>query len=230
MSKNEKVTPESLETVETALSKTEQFIEKNQKIFMIVILGIIVVIGGYWAYMKFYKAPLEEEVKSQMFVAERYFEKDSFNLALNGDANYPGFLQIIEDYSSTKSGNLANYYAGICYMNLKDYDKAIELLTDFSTDDLLLAPITKGAIGDAYMEKGEIDNAIKFYTAASKTEKNDFATPLYLKKLGMALEQQGKFKEALTAYQEIYDNYSKSTEARTIEKYIARAKIGLGEL
>lgn len=230
MAKNENTNADSLQNVESALSKTEQFLERNQKILMIIIIGIVVVVGGYWAFMKFYKAPLEEEVKSQMFVAERYFEKDSFNLALNGDANYPGFLQIIEDYSSTKAGNLANYYAGICYMNLKDYDNAIEFLNDFSTDDVLLAPIAKGAIGDAYMEKGEVEKAIQYYKEASTTKKNEFATPIFLKKLGQVYEQQGKYKEALAAYQEIYDDFSTSTEARTIEKYIARVKVELGEL
>ena len=51
-------------------------------------------------------------------MAEIYFEKDSFNLALNGDLNSAGFIDIADDYSSTKTGKLANYYAGICYLNL----------------------------------------------------------------------------------------------------------------
>jgi len=230
MTKKEKHGGESLENVENALSKTEQFIEKNQKTLMIIILALVVVVGGYWAFMKFYKAPLEEEVKSQMFVAERYFERDSFNLALNGDANYPGFLQIIDDYSSTKAGNLANYYAGVCYMNLKDYDNAIEYFKDFKTSDLLLQPITYGAIGDAYVEKGEASKAIEYYKKASSTNKNEFTTAVYLKKLGQLQEKEGNYKEALAAYEEIYNDFSKSTEARTIEKYIARVKIQLGEL
>jgi tetratricopeptide (TPR) repeat protein len=230
MSKKEKTTTDSLENVESALSKTEHFIEKNQKVLMTIVLAIVVIVGGYWAYMKFYKKPLEEEVKSQMFVAERYFEKDSFNLALNGDANYPGFLQILEEYGSTTTGNLANYYAGVCYMNLNDYDNAIEFFSNFKTTDMLLEPITLGAIGDAYLEKGETEKAIDYYKKASITRKNEFTTAIYLKKLGQILEQEGKFEEALAAYEEIFNDYSKSTEARTIEKYIARVKVELGIL
>lgn len=230
MAKKEVKKTDSLENVESALSKTEQFIENNQKTLMYIILGIVIIVGGYWSYMKFYKNPLEEEVKSQMFIAERYFEKDSFNLALNGDANYPGFIQIIEDYGSTKTGNLANYYAGICYMNLKEYDNAIEYLSDFKTSDLLLQPITYGAIGDAYLENGETTKAIEYYKKASSSNKNEFTTAIYLKKLGQLLENEGKYKEALAAYEEIFTEYSKSTEARTIEKYIARVKVQLGEL
>jgi len=230
MTKETSNTADGLENVEGALTKTEQFIEKNQKYLVIAVLAVVVVIGGYWAFMKFVKQPKEEQALSQMFFAENYFEVDSFSLALNGDNNYPGFLKISSDYSSTKAGNLANYYSGICYLHLADYDNAIKYLNQFSSDDVLLSSISKGAIGDAYLEKGEIEKAIEYYKKATALHKNEFSTPIYLKKLGLAYEKQKKYNEALTVYNEIFTEFSTSTEARTIEKYIARVKIELGEI
>ena len=68
----------------------------------------------------------------------KYFQKDSFNLALNGDGQYLGFIDVADEYSWTKTGKLANYYAGLCYLHLDEYVNAIEYLEDFSSDDIIL--------------------------------------------------------------------------------------------
>lgn len=221
---------ENIEAVENALSKTEQFIENNQKLLLGILAVILVVVGGYVLYEKFYKQPLNEEALTQMFMAEKYFERDSFKLALEGDINYPGFLGIIEDYGMTKSGNLSNYYAGVCYMNLGDYDAAIDHLNSFSTNDPMLDPISKGLIGDAYREKGELNDAIKYYKRAIESHLNDFITPLYLYKLGRTLEENEQNEDALKTYERILKEYPRSNEGRTIEKNIAAVKVKLGQL
>ena len=230
MAKNKKNTSgEGLENVENAFSKTEQFLEKNQKLLMGIVLGILIIVGGYWAYQKFYKKPMVLEAQSQIFVAEQYFEADSFKIALNGDGMYPGFVEIVEDYSKTKVGHLAKYYVGISYLNIGDFDKAIEYLSEFKTKDPLLASISKGAIGDAYVEKEEYDNAIEFYIQATEKNENNFTTPIYLKKLGLVYEEKGENEKALVVYENILNNYSKSQEATSIEKYIARTKTKVGQ-
>jgi len=227
-SKKEQNTNKGLESIGTTLSKSEQFIEKNQKILMYFIVAIIAIVGIYWAYQRLYKMPREKDALSQMFVAQRNFEKDSFNLALNGTLDYPGFIAITEDYSGTKSANLANYYIGVCYLNIGEFDSAIEYLQDFNTKDLLLGSQKYGIIGDCYVEKDDYENAIKFYKKAiSKDFSNDFTSPIYLKKLGLVYEQQGNNTDAADVYSKIYNDYPKSNEARTIEKYIERAKLNI---
>ncbi len=217
-----------LESIETGLTKSEQFIEKNQKILMYILLGIVAVVALYWAFIKLYKQPREKEAITQMFVAQQNFEIDSFAVALNGYAGYPGFIQIIEDYSGTKAANLANYYCGVCYMNLGDFDSAIEYLKDFKTKDLMLYSTKFGLLGDAYVEKGDLETAADYYLkATSEDYSNDFTTPIYLKKLGLVYEKTNKFAEAVKVYEKIYNNHPKSNEARTIEKYLERAKSNL---
>jgi len=216
----------SVENIENVLSKSEQFIEKNQKILLYIVAGLLIIVSAYWAYLKFYKSPRENDAVAQMFVAQRSFEKDSFNLALNGNVNYPGFLGIIEDYSGTKAANLANFYAGVCYLNLGNYDQAIDYLMDFSTDDIILASEKYGAIGDSYVQKDMIDQAIKYYKKAVDDDySNDFTTPIYLKKLALAYEHQGNYQEAFNAYEKIYKEHPQSQEAKTIQKYMERAKM-----
>ncbi len=221
---------DQLESVESSLGRTEMFIEDNKDKFLIGLGIIVLVIFGIYAYNKFIKAPKENNAASQMFMAEQYLERDSFNLALNGDSNYPGFLEIIREFSGTKAANNAKYYAGVCYMNLQDFDNAIKQLEGFTSSDPMLEPVSIGLLGDAYLEKGLTDKAESNYKKAiSKAEKNNFIAPIYLQKLGVLYEESQKFEDALKIYERIKSEYPSSNEGRNADKYIQAMKIKLGK-
>ncbi len=222
MSKKKRVQDDNLMEVEQALTRTEQFIEKNQKILTIVVGAIIVIVAIVLGFKKLYMQPIEKEAQAQMYFAEQYFEKDSFNLALNGDGNYPGFLDIIDDYGITSSANLASYYCGISYLHLGQFEEAIDYLNDFKTDDLNLNVITAGAKGDAYLELGEQEKALLFYKEATAIE-NSFAGPIYMLKLGQLYENMKQTDKAVETYETLKEKYPNSNEGRSAEKYIARA-------
>tara|TARA_B100000161_G_scaffold238851_1_gene189992 strand:- start:566 stop:1243 length:678 start_codon:yes stop_codon:yes gene_type:complete len=223
MAKKVNKTDQQLANVEQALSKTEQFIETNQKKITYVIGSIVAVIALYFVYQNMYLAPLEEDAQTEMFMAELYFQKDSFALALNGDEQYEGFLSIADDYGLTKAGNLANYYAGLCYLNLGEFENAIDYFSDFSSEDIILSSLALGCIGDCYAELDEIETALDFYKKASKNSENEFTTPRYLMKQARILESQEDFDAAKDIYVRIKENYTESIEAQNIEKYISRS-------
>ena len=228
MAKKKSQQADNLQEIESALTRTEQFIEDNQNILTYIVAGIIVVVAGYLAFGKFYVDPRQKEAQSQMFMAENYFEKDSFNLALNGDGNYLGFLDIIDNYGITKSANLAKYYTGISYLHLGQYEDAVDYLGGFKTDDLLLEPVKEGAMGDAYLELGDQEKALTHYKKAFNLNSNEFTTPIYMQKAASLMESMDELENALALYKRIKDEYPKSTEARNIEKYISRLEIELG--
>jgi len=215
---------QNLEAVESALSRTEIFIEDNSKLFSYLIIGILIIAGGFIGVKKLIIAPKQTEASAQMFMAEQYFEQDSFNLALNGDGNYLGFLDIMSEYKITKAAELANYYAGISYLQLGQFNEAIEYLSKFSSKDEMIMPIATGAIGDAYAELDNLDKAIEFYLKAANMRNNEFTSPIYLLKAGELLETLDNPQKALDAYKRIMDDYPESNEARQIPKYIERAK------
>lgn len=225
MSKKNIKQEDNFQEFEGALTKTEQFIEDNQKILSYIVLGALIIVAGYLAFQKYVIAPKEADAQSNMFVAEQYFQKDSFNLALNGDGNYFGFLDIIDDYGVTKSANLAKYYAGVCYLHMGDYEEAINYLKKFSTDDIMVGSIANGAIGDAYSQMGENSKAIAYYESAANDNPNEFSSPIYLNKAAMLYEAEGNFKKAITLYEKIKADYPKSQEGRSAEKMIAKAKL-----
>jgi tetratricopeptide (TPR) repeat protein len=225
MSKKKENHKDQFENVENALSKTEHYIEENQKSLTIIVVAIIIIVGGYLGYKRFVETPMENESRSQMWMAEQYFAKDSFNLALNGDGNYLGFLDIIEEYSITKSANLANYYSGISYLRLGQFENAIEYLKRFESDDKMVAPIAYGAIGDAYTELNNLDDALVFYNKAVNTSENNFTTPIYLMKIGIVHKQNGDYKKALETYKRIEKDFPGTAEGLQVSKYIAQIEV-----
>ncbi|MEM9024434.1 MAG: hypothetical protein AAGB22_11865, partial [Bacteroidota bacterium] len=124
--------------VEEGYSKLEHFINQNQKSLTIIFGGIVLVIAISLGWTNFYLAPLEEEAKEEVWKAQEYFGLDSFQLALNGDGQYMGFLEIIDNYGATSTANLAQYYAGVSFLRLGNNPAALELLGDFHSNDILV--------------------------------------------------------------------------------------------
>jgi len=223
MSKHNEEDQEVIVDVQEVYSKTETFVEDNKAMLSIVIGGISLIVLLYFGYKKMYIAPMEIEAQSQMFMAEKYFNQDSLQLAINGDGLNYGLIDIVDEYSGTKAANLAHYYLGLSYLKTGDYEGAISELKSFSSSDVMVSSVAIGAIGDAHMELGEIDDAISYYEKASKNEPNSVTTPYYLFKAGMAYEDNGDFDKASTKYAAIKADYPESYEGKLIEKYLARA-------
>lgn len=204
--------------------KVEDFYASNKKQINMAIIAIVVLIGGYVGYKKLIVEPMEIETQKEIFMPQKYFEMDSFALALNGNDKFKGFEAIAEEYGASKVGNLAHYYAGICNLRTGQYEAAIEHLEDFSTENLLIGPLAEGAIGDAYVELGDLDKGVNHYMKAARISKNKLTSPVFLKKAGMVYEEKQSYGDALEAYQTIKKDFAESQEAQDIDKYIARAK------
>jgi tetratricopeptide (TPR) repeat protein len=222
--KKKDANPQTISNVEESLTRTEQFLEENYKSLLIG-LGIIVILVGLFWLGRLYLGKKNEEAQSQMYQAERYFENDSIKLALNGDGNYLGFLDIAKTYKLTNAGNLARYYTGICYLHLGKYQEAIDVLNKYSKKDKVLGSLAIGATGDAYVELGNTDKGAVKYLEAADYGANSFNSPLFLMKAAELYELTGKFSEALKIYERIESDYPESTEGTSVSKYIARVKI-----
>ena len=211
---------ERLENVEEALSKTELWIEEHQKTLWGILIALLVVAFAIFGINR-YRQKRNETASKQIFNAEAAFEKENYDVALNGDGNNVGFLDIISNYGSTKTGKLANYYAGICYMKQGNYNDAIEYLKKYSNNDQILSAMALGAIGDCYMELGNNAEAANYYGKAARKNPNDFTSPMFLSKEGMTYEIMGNYGKALEAYKSLKKDFPLSNEAFEISKNIA---------
>ncbi|MDA7502079.1 tetratricopeptide repeat protein [Chitinophagales bacterium] len=214
------------EQVAMVRSRTEDFINANKGMVLGVGALIFLLVAGYLYWTQMYMPSQEKAASGAMYQAEAAFGNGDWATALNGDGNeVTGFLDVIGSYSgSTKSVNLANYYAGISYLNQKNFQEAIDHLNSFSSSDLILASVAKGAMGDAYMELGEDDNAARYYEQAAQMNPNDFSTPMYLVKAGMAREKQGNYAAAAKHYEKVTKNYASSAQYKDAAKLLAVAQ------
>ncbi|HLF65088.1 MAG TPA: tetratricopeptide repeat protein [Saprospiraceae bacterium] len=221
-----KKSDETLVDIVQVKVKAEDFFERNQIAVLATLGAIVLIIGGLFVYQNVYKKPRNEKAMAQMFQAQFQFERDSFALALdNPGGGYDGFLDIIDKFSGTKASNLANYYAGVCYLHLGRYEAAIDFLNDFKAAGEVTPIMKHGTLGDAYSELEDWKNAISHYEKAAETSNNEYLTPYYLKKLGLLYERQGDQAKALKAFERIKKDYPNTTASQGIDKYIARAKV-----
>ena len=226
-------TKEVFEGLDSSANKAEQWILKNQKSLLIGLGVIVALIFAYMAYIRYVKTPAEERAANELAYPRAYFDQaqtnsvaaDSlYNVALNGADGKYGLVEIADKFSNTMAGNMAKYYAGIAYLKTKDYKKGIEYLSDFSSDDMMLEAIAKGAIGDAFANLGQLEDAFDYYEEAASFEPNNYTTPIYLDKAAATALSIGKFKAAEELYTRIQTDYSKSEQAKDIEGKINQAK------
>ena len=185
MTKQNVAEPESLGE---AMNRTELFFEKNGRKLTYVFLGLLVLAALVYGYRALIVAPRAEKAAEMIAEAQSRFEAENpdFELALQGDANGAGFLDVIEQYGSTPSGNLARHYAGICYLRTGDLENAAACLAKYSPVKGLPGALVNaqnyGLQGDVAVERQDYAKAVDFYRKAVKAADNNLTAPMYLRK------------------------------------------------
>jgi tetratricopeptide (TPR) repeat protein len=223
-------TAEVFETLDTTASKAEEFVAKYQNLIIVSIGVITIGVLGSLGYNSFVLEPTSKEAVGELNQAQYYF-----NLAVNGqdtDSLYArsirggegkyGFDDIIENYSGTDAADLATFSAGMAYVNIKDFNSAIYYLKDFSSDDILLSALAKGAIGDSYAQLNQSEEALAYYIQAVDASENVYTTPRYLFKAGLLSSSLCKNNKALAYFKRIKSDFPNSDEASQIDIQIGR--------
>jgi tetratricopeptide (TPR) repeat protein len=212
---------ENPEEIADRLGRGEAFLKKNSKVLAGVLAAAIILIGGI-LFFQFNTQNQNKAAQAEMFQAVYYYEQDSTEFALNGDGINSGFLSIVDEYPRTDAANLAHFYIGSIYLSERKFEDAISELEQFSSDDYLIQGQAYSLIGDAYLELGNNDQAISFFSKAASYEPNKFFTPKYLAKLAVAYEEAGQIENAIDAYGEIEEKYFESYEFSAARKHKAR--------
>jgi len=205
-------------------SKSERFIEKYKNQIMIGFAAIIVLVVAILGIRQYYLIPKEVEAQNAIFPGENLLANQQWSLALNGDsATYIGFLGIIDEYPHTTTATLAKAYAGVCLYHLGQYEEALDYLKKYSSNEKIIDPVITGLIGDCYVNMDNVEESIKYFKEAAAKAANQYISPIYLKKAGLAYENLSDFKNAVEVYNTIKSKYPNSQEAADIDRYIYRA-------
>lgn len=226
-------TEQELKNLEGALSTSEAFLEKNQKPLLYALAAVVAVLVCWLVFDNFMVQPKSEEAAEQMALGQIYYAAAQYEKAVNGDSiEFIGFAAAADEYSITKSGNLAKAYAGLSYFKLADYDNAISYLEGFSASDKILQYTVKSTLGDCYAMQGDAEKAISCYKKAAKAE-NILVVSSSLMKLGRAYESLGDYAKALDAYKELKSRCEGKitgiTDIDEVDKYIENATLKNGK-
>ena len=215
-----KESKEKTEAVVEAVSKTDLFFKENKNLIIGVAVAAVLVAFGIFALQKWYYQPKAREAQQQLYPAEMAFKAESWETALNGDGNNLGIAQVIEDYGKATPA-AAWFEAGICELQLGNYESAIDYLKNYKGKDAILKARSISCMGDAYVGLEDYAKALDCFVKAAGVIDNIYAAA-YLLKAGVTAEQLGKNEEALKYYKTIKEQYPQSMEGYDIDKYISR--------
>ena len=214
-----------------SFTKGEAFFLKYKKAIIGAVIALILIIGGVALLKNLYFQPRENAASTELAKCQELFANEQYADALNGNKNgVAGFLKVASDYSSTKAGNLANLYAGLCYANLDKWQEAANAIESYSSkDDQMISPAAMAALGNVYAHLKQYDKAVdclkKAASMADSKAPNGLSmaeTPYFLLQAGEILEAQNTKDEALKIYQDIKTKYINSAVSVEVEKYILR--------
>lgn len=211
------------------ISKSEQFIEKNQKAIIACIIAIVVIVLAIFGIKKFVSEPRQQKANEAVFAAEQFFAQGDFQAALYGDTTTNdkysvGLLQVIDKYGSTKAGKRAKYEAGICFLRLGQYQEALKYFDKYNGKDQLTPVFDEMMKGDAEVELGNNDAAIKHYNKAASMDENPITAPFALFKAGIVYLMNGDNSKAVECFQNVKTNYPESAFFAEMDGFIAFAQ------
>ena len=221
MAKKKEQKPEEAIALDVQLTKTEAFIEKNLKKILIAIAVVVLVVVAFFAYNNYINGKNANAEKA-IAASQEAFAQQQYDKALNGDGAVSiGFLRIIDEYSGTKTANLAKLYAAICYANTDKYDEAIKMFESFSQkDDQMISPASIAALGNCYVQKGDNKKGLELLLKAAKEADNDALSPVFMMQAAKVYQIEGQDDKALELYKEIKNKYFRSPLAGEMDKYI----------
>lgn len=223
MSKKEKTAPVN-EIDETIVAGTS-FVERNLKPLAYTLGGALVVILVALLLNQYYIQPNKADAADNIAAAEQLFLSGDYEKALNGDGDNAGFIQIIDQYGSTPSGNLARLYAGLCYAHTDKPEEAVKYLEDFDLcDDVMVSNAALAALGNCYAQLGQNEKAASTLLKAAERADNSTLSPLFYLQAGQIYESLGNKDKAMNCYETIKNNYPQSLQRPEIDKYIERLK------
>ena len=135
---------------ENFVTKVLSFFNKYQNLIYGIIIGILVLVLAILAFNRFYLQKKNAEASAQIVQPIQWYmqgDTASLNMALEGDGENDGFLDIASSYKLTKTANTANYYAGLTYLKLGKKDEAMDYLKKFKQKEDVLWYACQATIG-----------------------------------------------------------------------------------
>ena len=195
--------------------------EKNARALSIAFGVLVLAVLGWFGYQQFILGPKNEEATKSYLAAQKNLTDGKEDLALGGKsvAN-PGFLGTYKEYGSTKAGKLSAYNAGLIEFKKGNYQKAYDLLDNFSSNNKVLVALKYGAMADCLSNLNKAADALSMADKAASASDDAYTTYYFTKKAGMlalALKKNAEAKKYFSTIDEKYQDYDNGQSDAFIE-------------
>ena len=206
----------------------DNFVTENQKSIVITAVVLILVSGWLYYNNNYRKPKLEEEANVAAYKAEMYFNQDSIDLALNGDGQASGLMDVADRFSNTTTGERAAYLAGSALLQKGRYEEALKYLKMADFKDDIIAPLSMVLLGDCHSELEDYEKAASQYMKAANYNENDFTTPYALSKAATVYIKLEKWDDAHKSFKRIFEDYKTTRFGMDVEKWVEMTRVKAG--
>jgi len=199
------------------------YITKNQKLISTIGISILVLI--LLVFFLFIKPQKENEELASTALGNiiGFYDFRQYQLAMEGipERNVIGLKKIVEEYGSTKAGEIAKIYLGNCYLVFKDYDNALKCFDDFDGSENLFKVSALAGKATVYEAKKQYNEAAETFEKAASKASNELQTPENLINAARNYNLAGNKQKAIELIEKVKNDYPQSVYARDCDRYIA---------
>ncbi len=209
------------DTLLTKYYTTQTWFEENKKRLSTFGLIVLALVLGGWFYVNNARNNNEKAMNDLAKVFE-YYDNGQYQVAINGlpEKNIPGLQTIVENYGSTKAGNISKFYLANAYFNIQNYEKALELFESVSTSVDFVSISAIAGEASCYEAKGDFAQAAKYYEKAGKKSSTDPNAADNLVCAARNYVKTGDKARAIELYKLVKEEYAQSAAARDAERFL----------
>ncbi len=216
----------------TSIGQAKTFYELNKKYISYATVALAVAILALFAYLN-NRRQNDEKAATELGRVYKIYDagvndKAQYTIAINGvrERGIMGLKEIVDNYGSTSSGEMARLYLANAYYNLGQYDEAMKNYDKFSSSDNLLNASATAGIAGCYEARNDMADAARRYEeAASISGASASVTAEYVNDAARDYGLAGQKEKAVELFKRLKKEFPTSTYARDADRYITQFSI-----
>jgi len=206
----------------TAYYKFIGYFSQNQKPLLIAAGVFVVLVAAIFLYKSHQKAN-DEKAAYEMSKVMSLYDSGSYLDAIQGKgAKIIGLKKIVDEYGSTKNGEIAKIYLANSYFYLGKTDEALKVYKDYGgSNEIFEASALAGQAG-CLEAIDQNEQAADLYKKASAVSDANSLNSEYLLKAGIDYMKIGKKADAKELFEKIRKDYNTTAAFREVDRYYSQ--------
>lgn len=207
-------------------ARVTSFYEENKRVIGIITTVVVLAAIAVLVVVK-NRADANDSAMLQLGQIGEVFASGQYQAAIDGvpERNIQGLKTIVDNYGSSRGGELARFMLASAYYELGKYDEALAQFEDFSAPDDMLAASRLAGIAQCYEAKKEFGEAAANFEKAEGKNPKDIQAPEYLSNAARDYGLAGEKERAIELYKRLKKSYPTSSYARDVDRFVAQLSL-----